>query len=60
MVRGEVKMNVETCAKCGKVKARVLMVRVVRGNAEAHICREHAMRRVHGGRYLPKRGARAS
>lgn len=53
-------MNVETCVKCGKAKARVLMVRVVRDNAEAYICREHTMRRVHGGRYIPQRGARAS
>lgn len=45
----------ETCAKCGKVKARVLMVRVVRDNAEAHLCREHSMRRVYGGRYIEKR-----
>lgn len=53
-------MNVETCAKCGAVKARVLMDRVVRDNAEVHICREHRMRRVHGGRFMPQKHARAS
>ena len=48
---------IETCAKCGKAKARILMVRIVRDNDDAYICREHTMRRVHGGRYVAKREA---
>lgn len=50
---------IETCAVCGRDKARVLMVPKLRNGERVYACREHDMRRVFGGRMVPKRARRA-
>jgi len=51
--------NLETCAVCGRVLARVLMVPKLRNGERVYSCRSHEMRRVHGGRMVPKSKRRA-
>lgn len=52
--------EIETCVVCGRALARALMVPKLRNGERVYSCRSHEMRRVHGGRLVPKAHRRAS